>query len=240
MLYICILYGFPCEMDFSHHESPNPTSRLRRGWESETSGEKSISHGKPYKMHFLAYFTLQGTLIILNTLCKFEDHENHVRYIYLTKFCSLHGGRSEVCEIEKCIITGIIIVLRINSIVQPALSNVCQPFGGSYWNQTQWSQHSCLPVIMVIWTIKGLAHTGEGWLLKAVASTSYTLYYKYFSISICRRSCSWPGLTCLSVCVIWRRRMADIWLTGNSHPNLRLRRWTTKNWLLTSRWPIYC
>ena len=21
---ICILYGFPCEMDFSHHESPNP------------------------------------------------------------------------------------------------------------------------------------------------------------------------------------------------------------------------
>ena len=28
---ICILYGFPCEMDFSHHESPN----------SKTSGEKS-------------------------------------------------------------------------------------------------------------------------------------------------------------------------------------------------------
>ena len=22
---ICILHGFPCEMDFSHHESPNPT-----------------------------------------------------------------------------------------------------------------------------------------------------------------------------------------------------------------------
>ena len=21
---ICILYGFPCEMDFFHHESPNP------------------------------------------------------------------------------------------------------------------------------------------------------------------------------------------------------------------------
>ena len=43
---ICILYGFPLEMHFSHHES------------GETSGEKSISHGKPYKMHFLAYFTL--------------------------------------------------------------------------------------------------------------------------------------------------------------------------------------
>ena len=49
---------FPCEMDFSHHQSLN----------SETSGEKSISHGKPYKMHFLAYFTLQSTLVMLNTL----------------------------------------------------------------------------------------------------------------------------------------------------------------------------
>ena len=38
---ICILYGFPCEMDFSHHESPNPTRvAKRRGWDSETSGEK--------------------------------------------------------------------------------------------------------------------------------------------------------------------------------------------------------
>ena len=82
---ICILYDFPCEMDFSHHESPNfHQSRLRRGWDSGTSGEKSISHGKPYTMHFLAYFTLQGTLVMLNTLRKVEDHENHVRWIYLT------------------------------------------------------------------------------------------------------------------------------------------------------------
>ena len=77
---ICILYGFPCEMDFSHHESPNPA----RGWDSKTSGEKSISHGKPYKMHFLAYFTLQGTLIKLNIMCKVADYENHVRWVYLT------------------------------------------------------------------------------------------------------------------------------------------------------------
>ena len=28
--------------------------------------------------------TLQRTLIMLNTLCKVEDHENHVRWIYLT------------------------------------------------------------------------------------------------------------------------------------------------------------
>ena len=61
---ICILYGFPCEMDFSHHES----TRV----DSETSGEKSISHGKPYKMHFIAYFALQGTLIMLNALRKVE------------------------------------------------------------------------------------------------------------------------------------------------------------------------
>ena len=69
MIPVCILYDFPCEMDFSHHE---------------TSGEKSISHGKLYKMHFLAYFTLQDTLGMLNTLRKVEDHENHGRWIYLT------------------------------------------------------------------------------------------------------------------------------------------------------------
>ena len=47
-----------------------------------TSGEKSISHGKPHKMHFLAYFTLQGTLIMLNILCKVEDHENQLLSIW--------------------------------------------------------------------------------------------------------------------------------------------------------------
>ena len=39
---ICILCGFPCEMDFSHHKSPNPTKSLatnkRRMWDAETSG----------------------------------------------------------------------------------------------------------------------------------------------------------------------------------------------------------
>ena len=44
----CLLYGFPCEMDFSHHKSPNRT-RLR-GRDSESSGEKFILHEKPYKM----------------------------------------------------------------------------------------------------------------------------------------------------------------------------------------------
>ena len=35
-------------------------------------------------MHFLTFFALQDTLIMLNTLHKVEDHENHVRWIYLT------------------------------------------------------------------------------------------------------------------------------------------------------------
>ena len=75
---ICILYGFPCKMDFSHHGS-------RRGWDSEKSGEKSVSHGKPYKMHFLAYFARQSMVIMLNTMCKLkvEDHEN-ISWIYRT------------------------------------------------------------------------------------------------------------------------------------------------------------
>ena len=56
-------YGFPCEKDFF---SPQV-------WDSETSVEKSILHGKPYNTHFLTYFTLQVTLIKLNTLRRVED-----------------------------------------------------------------------------------------------------------------------------------------------------------------------
>ena len=50
----CILYGFPCKMDFSHPSSPNPTrvaSDLRLIW-----WEKSISHGKPYQRHIVWLF----------------------------------------------------------------------------------------------------------------------------------------------------------------------------------------
>ena len=57
--------------------------------------EKFISHKKPYKMHFLAYLTLQGMLIMLNTLCKVEDHENHVRWIYLIIGTVLYMGESQ-------------------------------------------------------------------------------------------------------------------------------------------------
>ena len=37
-------------MDYSHHKSPNQVSGIQRI--SETRDEKSISHGKPYEMHF--------------------------------------------------------------------------------------------------------------------------------------------------------------------------------------------
>ena len=76
------------------------TSLLRRWWDSETSGEKSISHGKPYRIHFLAYFTLQGTLIVLNTLRKVEDRENHVRWIYLTTVLCMWESQNYARRVE--------------------------------------------------------------------------------------------------------------------------------------------
>ena len=57
------------------------------------SGEKSISHGKPYEMHFLAYFSMTKVRWSVNTLCKVEDHENHVGWIYLTTV--LYMGESQ-------------------------------------------------------------------------------------------------------------------------------------------------
>ena len=64
---MCILYGFPCEMDFSPLVSKSHSSSLWWGCDSEMSGEKSISYGKPYKKHFLAYFTLHGALITVKS-----------------------------------------------------------------------------------------------------------------------------------------------------------------------------
>ena len=44
-------------------------------------------------MYFLAYLTLQGTLVMLNTLLNVEDHDNHVRWINLTTV--LYIGESQ-------------------------------------------------------------------------------------------------------------------------------------------------
>ena len=63
-------------------------SHLQQEWNSETSGEKSISHGKTHKTN-LAYFTLQGTSIMLNIQRKVEDHANHVRWIYVTSILNM-------------------------------------------------------------------------------------------------------------------------------------------------------
>ena len=46
---ICIWYGFPCEMDFSH------PCRMRRRWDSETSGENTIQN---------AFFSILYTLTL--------------------------------------------------------------------------------------------------------------------------------------------------------------------------------
>ena len=84
---------FPCEMEFLTTspwiESPDlHAMRVRFGddwWEIHLAWE-------PYIMHFLAYFTLQGMLNI-------EDHENHMRWIYLAtvrKVKSRHVGKFEI------------------------------------------------------------------------------------------------------------------------------------------------
>ena len=89
------------------------TSSLEsRGWDSETTGEKSISHGKPYKMYFLEYFTLQCTLVMLITLRKVDDHENHVRWIYLTTV--LYMWRSQKYTRTRCPIYVICALLALS------------------------------------------------------------------------------------------------------------------------------
>ena len=61
----CKNVGFPCEMDFFHHKSPNPTRVASdEGGIRRRVLRKSISHGKPHKIH------LTWKL------------ENHTKYIY--------------------------------------------------------------------------------------------------------------------------------------------------------------
>ena len=69
---IYILYGFPCEMDFSHRESPNP-ARIAC---DEDFTWKTIQN---------AFYRMLYTL----RHCKVEMDLSHN--------CSQHGGKSEVC-----------------------------------------------------------------------------------------------------------------------------------------------
>ena len=64
------------------------------------SGEKSVSRGRTYIMHFVTYFIVHGTSIKLNTLRKVEDHEKPCE-MDLSHNCSLHGGKyARLREIE--------------------------------------------------------------------------------------------------------------------------------------------
>ena len=58
---------------------------------------KGHSNERTPSDHCLVQFTLQCMLIILNTMCKVEDHENHVGWIYFHN-CSQHGGKSQLCD----------------------------------------------------------------------------------------------------------------------------------------------
>ena len=84
---ICILYGFPCEMDFSHHESPNRVGFGDEWWEIHLTW-KSIPN---------AFSRILYTSKHANTL-RNVDHEWKPREMDLSHNCSLHGGKSEVCE----------------------------------------------------------------------------------------------------------------------------------------------
>ena len=68
---------------------------MQRGWDSETSGKKAISHIKSYTMHVLAYF-INHSKSIRYALHKVEYHENYVRWVYLITI--LNMGKSEVSE----------------------------------------------------------------------------------------------------------------------------------------------
>ena len=86
---ICILYGFPCEMDFSHHKSLATRVGYRDEWWEIHRTWKTIQ-----KKYFIVYFTFQGDLIMPNTLRIIEYHENHVRWIYLTTVLNMGEVRS--------------------------------------------------------------------------------------------------------------------------------------------------
>ena len=57
---ICILYGFPCEMDFSHHESPNParfdSETIRRQVLRNPSHMKNIQNAFSRILYTLRHF----------------------------------------------------------------------------------------------------------------------------------------------------------------------------------------
>ena len=68
-------------MDFSPLVSEIPPSG---GIRRPDRGEKNPSHMENHTKCIFSHTLHFSTLIMLNTLHKVEDHENHVRWIYLT------------------------------------------------------------------------------------------------------------------------------------------------------------
>ena len=60
-------------MDFSHHKSPNPTRVAREEGGIRRRMVRNPSHMEDHtKLNFLAYFTLQVTLIMLKNYAKLK------------------------------------------------------------------------------------------------------------------------------------------------------------------------
>ena len=91
-----VLYGFPWGMDFSHHKSLTSQRVVCDEGGIRRQVVRNPSHMKNHKKCiFLTYiyFTLQGTLILLNTLRNVAGRENHVRWIYLTTVLNMGDSR---------------------------------------------------------------------------------------------------------------------------------------------------
>ena len=95
---ICILYGFTCEMDFSHHKSSNPA---RVACDESGIRREVVRNPSHMENHTKCIFS--------HTLHIYHRHFNQAKYnvqscrswkpyeMDLSHNCSLHGGRSEVC-----------------------------------------------------------------------------------------------------------------------------------------------
>ena len=75
-------------MDFSHHESPKIPHESR----SDEGGIRRRVVRSPSHIQN-AFSRILYTLIKLNIMCKVADHENHVRWIYLTTVLCMGEGQ---------------------------------------------------------------------------------------------------------------------------------------------------
>ena len=74
---ICILYGFSCEMDFSHHESPNHTliSQVFSAWGKVRSMWESID----------SHWTFNVSNSYVKNMCSVRDTATHYNYLIICR-----------------------------------------------------------------------------------------------------------------------------------------------------------